>query len=106
MSNDTAPWKLEWSEHGEISRGGQGVITEVRSITDPTKRAVLKRIVPRWQDDPQARERLQREADILTKLNELGARVPRVFDNSSKYDSVEPFLLMEFISGVRFDEWL
>lgn len=106
MSNDTAPWKRDWSEHGEINRGGQGVITEVRSIADPTKRAVLKRIVPRWQNDPQARERLQHEADLLTKLNELGARVPRVIDSSSKHDSVEPFLLMEFISGVRFDEWL
>ena len=106
MSNDTAPWKRDWSEHGEINRGGQGVITEVRSIADPTKRAVLKRIVPRWQNDPQARERLQHEADLLTKLNELGARVPRVIDSSSKHDSVEPFVLMEFISGVRFDEWL
>lgn len=106
MSNDTAPWKCDWAEHGEINRGGQGVITEVRSTVDPTKRAVLKRIVPRWQNDPQARARLQHEADLLTKLNELGARVPRVIDSSSKHDSVEPFVLLEFIPGIRFDEWL
>jgi len=106
VSSDTAPWKSDWVEHAEISRGGQGVITGLRGIADPTKRAVLKRIVPRWANDPQARERLQHEAEILSKLHELGARVPRVMDSSSKHDSSEPFLLMEFIPGIRFDEWL
>jgi serine/threonine protein kinase len=103
---DAAPWKLEWSEHGEISRGGQGIVTELRSIAEPTKRAVLKQILPRWKDDPQARQRLQHEAEILSKLHELGARVPKVFDSFLKHDAGEPFLLMEFISGMRFDEWL
>jgi serine/threonine protein kinase len=106
MENNMAPWKHDWVEHGEISRGGQGVITELRSIAEPTKRAVLKNIVPRWKNDLQARERLQNEADILSKLHDLGARVPRVIDSSNKHDSVEPFLLMEFVSGIRFDAWL
>src|SRR6185312_509276 len=79
---------------------------ELRSIADPDKRAVLKRIVPRWANDPQARERLQHEAEILEKLNELGAGVPRIIDSANKHDSVEPYLLMEFVPGVRFDEWL
>jgi len=106
MNSDTAPWKSDWSEHGEISRGGQGLVTELRSLTDPTKRAVLKQILPRWKDDPQARQRLQQEAEILSKLHELGARVPKLIDSFMKHDSVEPFLMMEFIFGIRFDEWL
>ena len=32
--------------------------------------------------------------------------MPRIIDSSSKHDAVEPFLLMEFIPGVRFEEWL
>jgi serine/threonine protein kinase len=106
MNSDTAPWKSDWSEHGEISRGGQGIVTELRSLTEPTRRAVLKQILPRWKDDPQARQRLQHEAEILSKLHESGARVPKLIDSFMKHDSVEPFLLMEFIHGVRFDEWL
>jgi serine/threonine-protein kinase len=106
VNSDTAPWKRDWSKHGEISRGGQGIVTELRSVAEPTKRAVLKQILPRWKDDPQAIQRLQNEAEILSKLYDLGARVPKVFDSFMKHDSVEPFLLMEFIPGVRFDEWL
>jgi serine/threonine-protein kinase len=67
---------------------------------------VLKRIVPRWKEDRQARQRLQQEAETLSKLYNLGAHVPAVLDSFLKHDATEPFLLMEFIKGVRFDDWL
>jgi len=106
VSNDSEPWKSDWLEHDEVSRGGQGIVTEVRSISDPTRRAVLKRLLPRWQGDSQARDRLQHEGEILARLHALGAKVPEVIDSSEKHAQSEPFLLMEFISGTRFDHWL
>jgi len=106
MKEEEAPWLKDWIEHEEIERGGQGIITKLIHKKDKAQWAVLKRIVPRWQKDPQARERLQKEAETLLKLHNLGARVPEVFDSFLKHDASEPFLLMEFIKGVRFDEWL
>lgn len=90
----------------EIARGGQGVVSELRSRAEPARRAVLKEIVPRWREDPQARQRLQHEAETLAKLRDLGAKVPEVYDLFVKHGSSEPFILMEFLPGLRFDEWL
>jgi len=106
MKEDEAPWLKDWIEQEEIERGGQGIITKLIHKTNKAQWAVLKRIVTRWQKDPQARKRLQQEAETLLKLHNLGARVPEVFDSFLKHDAAEPFLLMEFIKGVRFDEWL
>jgi len=36
----------------------------------------------------------------------LGAKVPALYDSFAKHETAEPFLLMEFIPGLRFDEWL
>ena len=74
----------------------------------PTRERIdaLKRIVPRWKENKQARQRLRQEVETLSKLYNLGASVPAVYDSFLKYDAVEPFLIMEFIKGVRFDEWL
>ena len=106
MKDNVTPWLDDWIEHDEIDRGGQGIITELHHKTDSARRAVLKRIVPRWREDIQAHQRLQQEAETLSKLHKLGAHVPEVYDSSLNHDATEPFLLMEFIKGVRFDEWL
>ncbi|MFB0552518.1 MAG: serine/threonine protein kinase [Phycisphaerae bacterium] len=106
MKDNVNPWQEDWKEHQEIAQGGQGIITELRHKTDSERRAVLKRIVTRWREDRQARQRLQQEAETLSKLHNLGASVPAVYDSFLKHDEAEPFLLMEFIKGVRFDEWL
>lgn len=100
------PWRAEWEEVKTIDQGGQGIITELKSKLDSKKRAVLKRIVPRWKDDPQAIQRLKNEIETLKKLNELDASVPTVFDSFINRIDSEPFLLMEYIEGVRFDKWL
>ena len=106
MKENATPWQDEWKEHKEIDRGGQGIVTELRHKKDPARRAVLKCIVPRWREDPQARHRLQQETETLSKLHDLGAHVPAVYDSFLNHGEVEPFLLMEFIEGVRFDGWL
>ena len=86
--------------------GGQGIVTKLRSRSQPDRRAVLKQIVPRWKDDAQAQQRLQQEGEILSKLHGLGARVPSVYDSFTNHAEADPFLLMEFIPGIRFDDWL
>jgi len=106
MKDTTHPWLDDWEELDEIGRGGQGVVTEVREKEGQNRRGVLKRIVPRWSNDRQARQRLQQEAETLLTLHQLGARVPLVYDSFLNRDTAEPFLLMEFIEGIRFDEWL
>lgn len=106
MKEDTKPWLVDWEEQKGSIRGGQGVITKLRHKTNIERLAMLKTIVPRWQGNEQARKRLQKEAETLLKLNDLKAHVPKVYDSFMKYDTAEPFLLMEFIDGIRFDEWL
>jgi len=74
MEENADPWKNKWTEHHEIARGGQGIISEVRSNDASQSRAVLKRIVPRWKDDPQAIERLKHETETLLKLGQYQAK--------------------------------
>lgn len=106
MPESGSLWRNNWHVLEEIDRGGQGIVTQVKEVTDPQRLAVLKQIVPRWRDDPQARERLRQEAETLTLLHSKGAMVPEVYESSISNDSSEPYLIMEFIEGVRFDKWL
>jgi len=106
MDENSKPWNAQWNLVREIDRGGQGIVSELRSLDDPTSRAVLKEIVPKWRDNQQAKDRLRKEAEILAQLHDLGAKVPAVYDSFAKHPNSEPFLLMEFIPGDRFDEWL
>lgn len=106
MSDSIVLWEIDWTDRQEIVSSGQGIISEVRSRVHPAQRAILKEIVPAWKNDPQARQRLQQEPEILTKLHNLGAKVPALYDCSVKHAGVEPFLVMEFIHGLRFDAWL
>jgi serine/threonine protein kinase len=106
MSDNQQPWTASWTVKREIARGGQGVVSELFSTNPEEKRAVLKEIVPRWREDQQARLRLQNEAETLRRLYDLGAKVPEVYDSFETHGSSEPFIVMEFIPGLRFDEWL
>lgn len=106
MGGNLTPWRDQWVVKPGVEHGGQATVAQLRSKTHPKTRAVLKRIIDRWKNDPQARERLRKEAEILSRLHDIGARVPAVYDSFLQHDGAEPFILMEFIPGVRFDEWL
>jgi serine/threonine-protein kinase len=99
-------WKREWQIVDEIDRGGQGIISKLVHKDKPEKLAVLKQIVPRWEKDPQARERLQHEGDALSKLGEHRSRVPCLYDSFVNHKGSAPFLVIEYIKGLRFDRWL
>lgn len=108
MSNISTPWKTQWriKRDAPEDHGGQGTVVQLCSKTDPKLRAVLKRIVERWKDNSEARERLAKEAEILSKLHEIGGRVPAVYDSFLQHQEAEPFIIMEFIPGILFDQWL
>ena len=99
-------WKNKWQIVNEIDRGGQGIISKLVHKDKPEKFAVLKQIVPRWEKDPQAIERLQHEGDALSKLGEHKSRVPCLYDSFVNHKDSAPFLVIEYIKGLRFDRWL
>jgi hypothetical protein len=76
MDKDKA-WLKEWDELDEIGRGGQGIVTKLRNKNEPNKYAVLKSIVPRWQNNKLAEERLKQEAQALSTLQQLQANIKR-----------------------------
>lgn len=100
-------WMAEWEEFEDnpLGQGGQGVVTKVRHRTKQTI-AVCKRLLPRWRGDQQAHDRLRHEAEVLKKLHNVGARVPKVLADSMNFTTNDPFIIMEFIDGVRFDHWI
>ena len=101
------PWRNEWEELDVIGQGGQGVVTKLKHKTKPGKYAVLKTLLKRCKDQAQARERLNREAETLKKLHPAGAMVPEVYSSFDYQDkSSAPFLLMEFIPGILFENWI
>src|SRR5580698_393245 len=99
----TQPWISAWQAEEKMDGGGQGEVIIMRRILPPNEKAVLKQITPRWRGNAQAKDRMRKEALALELLHPLGASVPAVFDSLLKHDDAEPFILMEFIQGMRFD---
>jgi serine/threonine-protein kinase len=99
-------WQAKWIAAEVIDRGGQGVVTKLHRKENPEQHAVLKQIVDRWRGNPQAILRMRQEAEVLCKLNAVGARVPEVYESLLDHEGSEPFIVTEYIHGVRFDEWL
>ena len=100
-----APWEIEWLISHQIGNGGQGTVDLLEAKDGSGRQAVLKQIVERWRSDPQARQRLIIEAETLKKLHKEGAKVPNVY-SATKSEADPPYIVMEFISGLRFDNWL
>lgn len=104
--DELRPWENDWIEDRELGSGGQAITSLLSHRTDLSRTAVLKRITPRWRSNQQARDRLGVEAEVLDKLSGSGASVPQLYDRWEKHANSEPFLLLEYIQGIRFDRWL
>jgi len=104
--NSAAPWKSEWEKTSETKSGGQGNATIVQHKSDASKRGILKELLQRWQGNEKAIDRLKQEVKILLKLNTLNASVPEVYDSFLNHSDADPFILMEYIEGDRFDNWV
>ena len=101
------PWEYKWKIKYEITSGGQGVIYRVESLEDK-KDGVLKTIVDRWKDDPQAHERLKNEKEVLEKLNNLGVSVPKVLDDNleKQNNNNSLYFVMDYIPGPTLKDYI
>ena len=43
---------------------------------------------------------------MLSRLYSAGAKVPQLLDSYESHGDCEPYLVLEFIEGLRFDKWL
>ena len=84
-----------------IQRIGQGGMGVVHLALDPSGRAVaIKVLRPHIADDPEARDRLQRELDTLARVDH--PRVAPVFD--ADISGPLPYLVTRYIGGDPLDD--
>lgn len=79
---------------GELGRGGMGVVLKARNISSG-RLIALKLLLPAGLADGQARERLRREANTITKLQHPG--IVRVFNVVMHQEAM--FLELELVEG-------
>jgi serine/threonine protein kinase len=101
------PWQDSWeivTEH--LGGGGQGLTHLVRHKADD-RMGVLKEL--KFQNQPQARQRMYREAVNLETLAKTSAKVPAVLEsNAEQYEdlTVPLYLVMEHIDGPTLHDFI
>jgi eukaryotic-like serine/threonine-protein kinase len=85
-----------------IGRGGMGVVFEGQH-TDPlfAKRVAIKTLSI-GVDNPERLWRFRRERQILATLDH--PNIAALYDGGTTDDGI-PYIVMEYVSGVRIDEW-
>lgn len=111
MASLSRPWMEDWEDLDRIGDGGQGEVFKLRHRSDASRFAVVKTLASRWLGNLEAIGRLELEIQTLQKLSKCGAKVPKVFESHLDHmqrgvADAEPYILMEFIHGERFHEWL
>lgn len=88
----------------EIARGGQGIVYEGVQI-DTKRRVAIKMLhyAALGADDGRQRLRLEREAEIAAMLRHPG--IATIYESSEINDDGR-MLVMEYVDGVRLDDWL
>ena len=98
---DSDPKKIkDWTLEGRLGSGGTGVV--YRGIDSKGSVAAIKVLRPELVDDPQVRERLRREADVLMRVR--GGRTAEVFEVDVDIDT--PFIAMQLVEGVSLNEFI
>lgn len=86
----------------EIGRGGMGVVYEGRYVDPQFERRVAIKTLPIGIDHPEMRWRFRRERQILSRLQH--PNIASLFDGGTTDDGV-PYIVMEYVDGVRIDTW-
>lgn len=98
---DSDPKKIkDWTLEGRLGSGGTGVV--YRGIDSKGSVAAIKVLRPELVDDPQVRERLRREADVLMRVR--GGRTAEVFEVDVDIDT--PYIAMQLVEGVSLNEFI
>lgn len=90
-----------YEQIGEAHRGGQGLV--VKALQKATKRVVAVKVLLQGRHaTPRQKLRFEREIDVVAQL-----RHPHVVTiHDSGVADGRPFLIMEYIEGLRLDEYL
>jgi serine/threonine-protein kinase len=86
----------------EIGRGGMGTVFLVERADGEFKQDVALKVVRRSFADAELKRRFRRERQILASLNH--SNIARLLDGGVS-DSGEPFLVMEYVEGLRIDDY-
>jgi non-specific serine/threonine protein kinase/serine/threonine-protein kinase len=86
----------------EIGRGGMGAVFLAERADGEFKQEVALKVVRRSLADPELARRFRREREILAPLNH--PNIARLLDGGVSADG-EPFLAMEYVEGVRVDDY-
>ncbi|MDT4897650.1 MAG: eukaryotic-like serine/threonine-protein kinase [Acidobacteriota bacterium] len=86
----------------EIGRGGMGTVFLVERADGEFEQQVALKIVRRSFADADLTRRFRRERQILASLDH--PNIARLLDGGVS-DSDEPFLVMEYVKGVRIDDY-
>lgn len=92
------PWKLV----REIGRGGMGVVFEAVHEGEDFQTRLAMKVIRGGLVTPQLVERFRFERRVLSKLSHPG--IAALFDGGTT-DSGLPYLVMEYVEGVRIDQW-
>lgn len=91
-----------WHILGQLGEGGMAqVLLAERELDGARQRSAVKLLKTIW-DDPDSRQRFQRERAILAGLDD--ARIARLLDGGVLEDD-RPWLALEFVEGEHIDRW-
>ncbi|MCB1084416.1 MAG: serine/threonine protein kinase, partial [Simkania sp.] len=85
--------------HGELARGGMGVVYKARHQT-LNQLYALKVLLPGMQLSPRVLDRFKREATAMAKLQHPG--IVQIFD--SDFEGEQLYLAMELVRGITLQE--
>ncbi len=86
----------------EIGRGGMGAVFLAERADGEFEQEVALKVVGRSFADSELKRRFRQERQILASLNH--SNIARLLDGGVSKDD-EPFLVMEYVEGVRIDEY-
>ena len=90
-------YRIEWF----IAKGGFGVVYAAEQV-DTEAKVALKIIWSHVVESEEALEQFKLEARLASRIG--GDHVPRVFDVGRDPDTDRPYLAMELLEGVHFEE--
>lgn len=84
-----------------LGEGGMGIVYEAQQQI-PKRRVALK-VIRSHAMNPKLRQRFQREADILARLNHPG--IATIYESGVTEDGRTPYVAMELIDGLSITEY-
>ncbi|MFO0724301.1 MAG: serine/threonine-protein kinase [Myxococcota bacterium] len=85
-----------------LGRGNSGAVWLAEDNVSISQKVALKLLHPRFRESDHAKERLQREAQLLARLDHPNIARPIAV----RVDFEHPFLAMELVQGLPLDQWM